>query len=125
MPLVESVAKPLFDRRMDGDLSYPSGHTAVAVSLLTVAALYLAAGRARPVQWIVLGLWLSLTTSVAVGLVAMDYHYPTDTLGGVCLAVGIVLPSAVLADLLASVRQRGRIDDELESSDNKVIARLP
>ncbi|HEX3790874.1 MAG TPA: phosphatase PAP2 family protein, partial [Pseudonocardiaceae bacterium] len=100
--ICELVLKPLFDRRYhDGGLSYPSGHmlaagTVYAVALLAILAVAPLVGR---VLALVGG--AALAVVMAVGLVAMNYHYPTDAVGGFCLAIGITLPCAVLADLVA------------------------
>lgn len=103
--VTDFVLKPLFDRRYTGNLSYPSGHTVAAVAVLTVGVLTVASVRGRILALVV---WLAVTASVATGLVGMDYHYPTDTLGGLAVAVGTVLPCAVLADVVVA-RSRRRV----------------
>jgi len=97
--LLVETAKPLFDRLHSGYLSYPSGHMASSAAALTVAALVF---RRLPV-W---GAWTLVMLGTAAGLVAMNYHYPTDTIGGFGLALGVVLPLAVLADVLCARRVR-------------------
>ncbi len=97
--LVEVVLKPLFDRLHSGYLSYPSGHMASSAAALTVAALVIR----RSVVW---GAWALVMLGTAAGLVAMNYHYPTDTIGGFGIALGVVLPLAVLADVLTVRRVR-------------------
>lgn len=100
----ELVLKPLFGRRLHGGLSYPSGHAVAAVAVYTVAALALASTATRRWQGVVAASWGLLTVTVMTGLVGMDCHYPTDTVGGVCVAVGVVLPCALVTD--AYLRQR-------------------
>jgi membrane-associated phospholipid phosphatase len=105
--VTEVVFKPLVDRQHGGYLSYPSGHTVSSVSAFAVAVLTVTAGwstRRRLLAWVV---WLLVVLCLTAGLVAMDYHYPTDTIGGFCLALGIILPGAVLVDVLSS-RRAGR-----------------
>jgi undecaprenyl-diphosphatase len=100
--ITENLLKPLFDRRYHGYLSYPSGHTVGAVAALTVALLMVlptaTTTLTRTLAWLV---WALLIVTLTTGLVAMNYHYPTDALGGFSLALGVVLPGAVLADLLS------------------------
>jgi membrane-associated phospholipid phosphatase len=96
--LTELLLKPLFARRLHGWLSYPSGHTVAAVSTYTVALLVITMGASRLRRSIALLAWAALVVVLTVGLVAMNYHYPTDTIGGFFLALGVVLPCAVLAD---------------------------
>jgi undecaprenyl-diphosphatase len=97
--LLVEILKPLFGRLHSGYLSYPSGHMASSAAALTVAALVI---RRLP-AWIA---WALVMLGTAAGLVAMNYHYPTDTIGGFCLALGVVLPLAVLADVLRARRMR-------------------
>jgi membrane-associated phospholipid phosphatase len=97
--LVTEVSKPWFDRYHDGYLSYPSGHMATSAAALTVAVLVLT-DRRRRLAW---AGWAVVLCATAAGLVAMNYHYPSDTAGGFLLAIGVVLPGAVLADMLTDV----------------------
>ncbi|WP_421107667.1 phosphatase PAP2 family protein [Streptomyces sp. NEAU-S77] len=88
----------------DGNLSYPSGHTAFATALALVVAL-LATGR--------LGLGRTAGTSLvfaaalvagaAMGWaqVALGAHYPTDVLGGWCTALAVIPATAWLVDRTA------------------------
>lgn len=105
--VTEVIAKPLVDRRHEGYLSYPSGHTVTSVAALTVLVLAVSAGwsaRQRLVAWIG---WAVLIVIVAAGLVAMNYHYPTDTIGGIGVALGVTLPGALVADRFRRVGGRG------------------
>ena len=96
--IVELALKPLFDRRMYGELSYPSGHMVAAVSALTVALLVVASTARWWLRLVIAAVWAALVVVLMVGLVAMDYHYPTDTIGGLCLSLGVILPLALVAD---------------------------
>ncbi|MEV5569758.1 phosphatase PAP2 family protein [Spirillospora sp. NPDC052269] len=69
----------------DGYLSFPSGHAANSAACLTVAAALLHASR----RW-----WIAVHTliaAVAVAVVTLGYHWPTDALAG--WGLGIVLGS--------------------------------
>ncbi|MFF4901402.1 phosphatase PAP2 family protein [Streptomyces sp. NPDC001068] len=88
----------------DGNLSYPSGHTAFLTALALVTAL-LAAGR--------LGLGGTAGTSLVVAAalaagaamgwaeVVLGAHYPTDALGGWCTALAVVPATARVVDRTA------------------------
>lgn len=94
----ELVLKPLFGRRLHGYLSYPSGHAIAAVAGYTVVALALASTATRRWRRVTAVGWGLVVVIVMGGLVGMDWHYPTDAIGGVCVAVGVVLPCAAVTD---------------------------
>jgi membrane-associated phospholipid phosphatase len=83
----ELAAKPLVGRTLGGALCYPSG-SAVGAAALATAAVLAVPVRAR--VWAVTvasayALW------VAVAVVALQWHYPTDALAGLAFGVGVVL----------------------------------
>ncbi|MGW1951437.1 phosphatase PAP2 family protein [Streptomyces sp. NPDC001920] len=100
------VLKPLVGRTIhgDGNLSYPSGHTAFLTALAVVVAL-LAAGRSGLGR--TAGTLVVLTAALAAGAamgwaqVALGAHYPTDVLGGWCTALAVVPVTAWLVDRTA------------------------
>ena len=83
----ELVVKPLVGRSIGGVLSYPSGSTVGAAALATVAVL------ATPARWrmatavvaSLYALWMALA------VVSLQWHFPTDALGGLAYGVGVVL----------------------------------
>jgi membrane-associated phospholipid phosphatase len=106
--LDEKLFKPLFDRTYLGSLSYPSGHTTAMVALaVTVTLLLLPAprpGRPRLLRLLVPALAWLLAAVVAVAVMALKWHYFTDTVGGAAVAVGAVGALALLLDRPASRR---------------------
>ena len=103
--LVDVVLKPLFDRRLAGALSYPSGHTAAAASIALVVVVAMI-GPSRPpwpaaVRYCVAALAVVAPGMVAAALIADGYHYATDTIGGLLVAVASVLGAALSIDALA------------------------
>jgi membrane-associated phospholipid phosphatase len=50
-------------------------------------------------------LFLLAYVVLAIGLVGMDYHYFTDTVGGFLVALGVTLPLTVLTDRLSARRE--------------------
>jgi undecaprenyl-diphosphatase len=102
--LGEYVIKPLVQRTKDGYLAYPSGHTtgwctvAIVVILLVIApAREQFSPRAR--RWIVAAA-LILAVACLLGLIASAYHYATDVIGGLAVALGTVLTLALLIDAI-------------------------
>jgi membrane-associated phospholipid phosphatase len=85
--LGQEVIKPLVGRTLGGTLTYPSGSTTGA------AALAIAAVLAVPPRW----KWVTAVLAVAyalwmtIAVVALRWHFPTDSLGGAVLGVAVVL----------------------------------
>ncbi|KUL55438.1 hypothetical protein ADL22_00660 [Streptomyces sp. NRRL F-4489] len=90
-----TVIKQLAGRTIhgEGNLSYPSGHTAFATALVLVVAL-LAAGRLglgrTAGRLLVLGAALVAGAGMGWAQVVLGAHYPTDVLGGWCTALVVV-----------------------------------
>jgi undecaprenyl-diphosphatase len=104
--LAETVLKPVVGRTIaDGSLAFPSGHTAGATALGLAAALVVAAVvRERRAAWLT---GLTLVTAVGAGTVALGLigehaHYPTDTIGGLCLAVVVTVLTVLGVDLVVA-----------------------
>jgi undecaprenyl-diphosphatase len=100
--LTELVFKPVIGRTDNGVLSYPSGHTVSAVSTLAVAALVISVEWRASLRWAVQGLLVLVWFAFSIGLVGMDYHYFTDAIGGFLVALGVVLPLALLTDQVSA-----------------------
>ncbi|WP_433783345.1 phosphatase PAP2 family protein [Actinomycetospora sp. CA-101289] len=102
--LAEFAIKPLVGRLSDGDLAFPSGHTVRAVALATVVILVLlrasGPGRWRAAGMVVAG---GLSLAVALSLVALQWHYTTDTIGGALLSVAVVLAVSLGIDLVGDL----------------------
>ncbi|MEU6564324.1 phosphatase PAP2 family protein [Nocardia nova] len=79
--------KPLWDRHLQHYLAYPSGHTVQFVAIATGLVLV-----AATLWWrIALGLIAAVAlAAVAVGMVGLGYHYPTDVAGGTACAIAAV-----------------------------------
>ena len=109
------LIKPLVGRTIhgDGNLSYPSGHTAFLTALALVVAL-LATGRLGlgRTAGTLLVLAAALVAGAAMGWaqVALGAHYPTDVLGGWCTALAVVPATAWLVDRTADRRGDGMAD---------------
>ncbi|MHA6795970.1 phosphatase PAP2 family protein [Pseudonocardia bannensis] len=92
---------------MDGDFAFPSGHAGAAGALGLVAApLLVSLLRPEPrVAAVALVADTSLTgAGMALTLVAEDIHYATDTVGGLSIAVAVVLTTALIDDRFAERR---------------------
>jgi undecaprenyl-diphosphatase len=99
--LATTTLKPLVGRTYHGDFAFPSGHAGGATALGVVAALLLitvlrTSGRASALL-LAAGALLS-GGGMGVALIADREHYPTDTIGGFCVALAVVLASALVID---------------------------
>lgn len=114
--LDDVVLKHVFDRASLGFLSFPSGHTATVMAVAMTLGVLLhdparpSRARAARVALVVAG--YAVTVIVAVGVIALRWHYFTDTIGGAALGTGAVVALALLIDLafrlLAGRRQEPR-----------------
>ncbi|MET8981890.1 phosphatase PAP2 family protein [Streptomyces sp. NPDC004539] len=100
-----TLLKHVVGRTIHGDnLSYPSGHTAFLTSLALVAGL-LTAGRPGLGKGagtaVVLGAALVAGAVMGWAQIALGAHYPTDVLGGWCLAVALTPGAAWVVDRTA------------------------
>ncbi|HEY6425843.1 MAG TPA: phosphatase PAP2 family protein [Acidimicrobiales bacterium] len=115
----EHVAKPLVQRTIYGELTFPSGHvTAVSATALAMwLALYPLLGTRTRSITLVLGVTWTLLISLAV--VGADWHTPLDAVGSILLSVGIVTGGAAFFEPAGSrgpfmdagragTRERGR-----------------
>ncbi len=85
--LCELAVKPAVGRTLGGSLSYPSGSTAGAAAL-GVAVVLATPERLRVVAIPVVGLYALV---MAVAVVSLRWHLPTDALAGLAWGVGVVL----------------------------------
>jgi undecaprenyl-diphosphatase len=114
--ITELVLKPLIGRTTGGDgFSFPSGHTTGVFVLAGCFALLLAGpqwlGIARRLRLVLALAAFCVASIVAVFLVAVRFHYFTDTIGGAAVAIGTVLSMALVLDKIdgkpAWVRRTG------------------
>jgi membrane-associated phospholipid phosphatase len=103
--LAEGLLKPLVNRTFSGQFSYPSGHSTTVFSLVATLTVLLVAGpRPRTVRWRVLSRLIPavaclLGLGVATAVIALRYHYFTDTLAGAAVGIGTVCALALILDL--------------------------
>jgi membrane-associated phospholipid phosphatase len=115
--LDDTVLKHLIDRTHFGQLSFPSGHTASAMTLATVLGVLLhdparpAATRVARAALVVVA--CAVTALVAAGVIGLRWHYFTDTVGGAALGTGTVLTLAFLIDLVPGVMRWRRIRNSI------------
>jgi undecaprenyl-diphosphatase len=104
------LLKPLVDRQLSGGLAFPSGHTTGSFAVAICAAILLMEFSELHigVRVILALIGISLAAGVAAAVVGLGYHYTTDTIGGFCVALGVVVGLAVFIDLVAERRVSDR-----------------
>jgi membrane-associated phospholipid phosphatase len=111
--LDDTVLKHLVDRTHFGQLSFPSGHTASAMTVATVLGILLhdplRRTATRLARAALVAVACTVTALVAVGVIGLRWHYFTDTVGGVALGTGTVLALAFLIDLVGGLMRSHRI----------------
>jgi len=115
---VAIMVKPFVLRTIHGShLSFPSGHAAFATSLGMLLGLFLTGLFPRPSRvlggTLLVGLGLVAGSVMAFDQIAIDAHYPTDTVGGFFTATA-VFPLAVLV-----------VDSMLDLLSRRARARTP
>jgi membrane-associated phospholipid phosphatase len=103
--LVDLVLKPLFGRHLGTMLSFPSGHTAATAALALVVIIAMVGPGRLPWPFVIRGLVVVAATAsvpvIAIALVGGGYHYATDTIGGLFVAIACVLSVALFIDAMA------------------------
>lgn len=105
--LDDALLKPLFDRTLQGQLAFPSGHTtSVAAQTAMLAVLLLVPPqrqRTRKARVTLVSVYCVITAALATAVIALRWHYFTDTVAGVAVGAGTVLALALLLDLASGV----------------------
>jgi undecaprenyl-diphosphatase len=104
--LTKLLLQPLIHRTSTGGVTFPSGHaTGVFALAVTVAVLLVNPPRTRPagrVRAVLAVAAIATAGTVAVALIALNFHYATDTVGGAALATAVALLTALLLDAAGS-----------------------
>lgn len=126
--VVTTALKPVVDRTIHGGfLAYPSGHTAALTALALVVMLLvvdlLGAGRWPGLLLILSGAG-GVGGAMALSQVALDAHYPSDTAGGWCAAVAVVLTTAYLTDRFAGPGRSLAGEDQVSGAQPVAPAKI-
>ena len=103
--LTERVLKPLLGRTKLGFLSYPSGHATSMFALAAVLAVLMLnanpSGRAwrRVLRLVIPAAAVVLACVVSTAMIALGFHYFTDTIAGAAVGAGTVVATALVLDL--------------------------
>ena len=108
--ITERLLKPLVGRTALGFLSFPSGHATGTFALATVITVLLAGapGVPRAVRLATEVIAFAVAAAVAAAMIALGFHYFTDTVAGAAVGAGTVLATALAIDLVMLVWRRSR-----------------
>jgi membrane-associated phospholipid phosphatase len=107
--VTEWILKPVSRAHGSGP-SFPSGHATVFCAVVFVVIVVVVDQSpprlTRSIQAVVVLAAAGLAGCVMAALVAAQYHYATDVLGGACVALVVVLGLAFMIDWCADSRMR-------------------
>ena len=102
--ITDGLLKPLVHRTYIGQVVYPSGHTATIAALAaTATVLLLAPPRpeiARLLRVLILAVAYLVCVAVVIGVIAVRFHYFTDTVAGAAVGIGTVCGLALILDVV-------------------------
>jgi len=102
--LTDGLLKPLFHRTYLGGVVFPSGHTTAVVALTAMLAVLLLVPpqrrSTRVVRVLVVAVFCVASALVATAVIALRWHYFTDTVAGAAVGVGTVCALALILDLV-------------------------
>jgi membrane-associated phospholipid phosphatase len=105
--LDDALLKPLFHRTYLGQLAFPSGHTTSVSAQAALLGVLLPVPpqrhRTRTARVTPVTVYCVITAAVAAGVVALRWHYFTDTVAGAATGTGTVLTLALVTDLACAV----------------------
>lgn len=110
--LTTAALKPLLARPSGSGQGwmFPSGHVTAVAAVAAVAAFLLLPGgavsRRLPTQLVPMA-WISVLaapTATSIGTVVERYHYPTDVIGGLLVALATVVVVAATLDQVPPLR---------------------
>jgi membrane-associated phospholipid phosphatase len=98
--ITEYLAKPAVGRMYGGSLSYPSGHMTSVAALVAVFVL------AVPTRWRLAAVVVGTAVDLLVGvtLILLRWHYLTDVLAGLAVAVATTLMVDTVLHMLPGPR---------------------
>ena len=92
------------------DASYPSGHTAYAVTWVACAAVLVRAGSGWAARFAAVTVAIGIVVVVGLTRVYLSVHHFTDVLGGAALATALWALVGTFALIAGYVRHNGRRD---------------
>lgn len=102
--LTDGLLKPAFHRTYRGALVFPSGHTTAVVALTATLAVLLLVppqrSSTRAARVLLVAISCAAAALVATAVIALRWHYFTDTVAGAAVGVGTVCALALILDFV-------------------------
>jgi membrane-associated phospholipid phosphatase len=102
--LTDGLLKPVIHRTYLGGVVFPSGHTAAVVALAATLAVLLLVppqrSSTRAARVLLVAISCAAAALVATAVIALRWHYFTDTVAGAAVGVGTVCALALILDLV-------------------------
>jgi membrane-associated phospholipid phosphatase len=107
--LVKLVLKPVVGRYIGDVLSFPSTHvtTAASVAIALVVILLTARSPRMSLRIVASAVPLAVAATTTLAVVAEGTHYATDAVAAWCVAVAVVLSTALAIDAVSARRSAG------------------
>jgi membrane-associated phospholipid phosphatase len=123
--ITERLLKPFVGRTALGFLSFPSGHATGTFALATVITVLLtgATGVTRAARLAIEVIAFGVAAIVAAGMIALGFHYFTDTVAGAAVGTGTVLATALVIDLVMLAWPRSHELTAAVGSDDRSAGR--
>lgn len=99
--LTDAIAKPLVGRRHGPSLAYPSGHATGAAAVAVLALVLCHRWKGWRAFALAAPIALAFPVVMGVALVRLNWHYPSDVVGGTAIGAATVL---ALAAAVSSAR---------------------
>jgi undecaprenyl-diphosphatase len=131
---ITELLKHLIHRIYIDFLSFPSGHTTATFALITCIAVLLIdppATKAPASMRVVLTVVaVGFGAMVALALVAIRFHYFTDTIGGAAVGIGVTLALALGLDLIGrtpwiTILARPETGSRSPSTQSRIVTTRP
>ena len=102
--LTDGLLKPVIHRTYFGGVVFPSGHTTAVVALTATLAVLLLVppqrSSTRVARVLLVAIFCVASALVATAVIALRWHYFTDTVAGAAVGVGTVCALALILDLV-------------------------
>jgi membrane-associated phospholipid phosphatase len=125
--LTDGLLKPVIDRTYLGGVVFPSGHTTAVVALTATLAVLLLVppqpSSTRVARVLLVAIFCVASALVAAAVIALRWHYFTDTVAGAAVGVGAVCALALILDLVWQQASRRAVAGTARKRQTRFVQR--